>query len=91
MAYSRPQTLVILMSALGHKRTFAAQKGMSALPPTSDVRFLPKADINRTRGLLGDGSRRSRQDNPNFREFASLRIDLDRTGMLLDDDVVADG
>jgi hypothetical protein len=27
------------MSALGHKRTFAVQKGMSALPP--------KADINR--------------------------------------------
>jgi hypothetical protein len=86
------------MSALGHKRTCAVQKGMSALPPkadmcgaTSDVRFLPKANINRTRGLLGDGSRRSRQDNPNFREFARLRIDLDRTGMLLDDDVVADG
>jgi len=25
------------MSALGHKRTFAAQKGMSALPPTADI------------------------------------------------------
>ena len=41
------------MSALGHKRTFAAQKAMSALPPKADmcsatrhVRFVPKADIN---------------------------------------------
>ena len=40
------------MSALGHKQTFAVQKGMSALPPkadmcsaTRDVRFVPKADI----------------------------------------------
>ena len=40
------------MSALGHKRTFAVQKGTSALPPkadmcgaTGDVRFGPKADI----------------------------------------------
>ena len=36
------------MSALGHKRTFAVQKGMSALPPKADmcgakrdVRFVP--------------------------------------------------
>ena len=40
------------MSALGHKQTFAAQKGMSALPPKADmcsalvdVRFVPIADI----------------------------------------------
>ena len=40
------------MSALGQKRTCAAQKGMSALPPkadmcgaTRDVRYVPKADI----------------------------------------------
>jgi hypothetical protein len=40
------------MSALGHKRTFAPQWAMSALPPkadmcdaTSDVRFGPIADI----------------------------------------------
>jgi hypothetical protein len=40
------------MSALGHKRTFAAQKGMSALPPKADmcgakrnIRFVPIADI----------------------------------------------
>jgi hypothetical protein len=25
------------MSALGHKRTFAVQKGMSALPPKADI------------------------------------------------------
>ena len=40
------------MSALGHKRTCAAQKVMSALPPIADicgaqadVRYVPKADI----------------------------------------------
>ena len=40
------------MPALGHKRTFAVQNGMSALPPkadmcsaTRDVRFVPIADI----------------------------------------------
>ena len=40
------------MSALGHKRTFALQQAMSALPPKADmcsatrnVRFVPIADI----------------------------------------------
>ena len=40
------------MSALGHKQTCAAQKGMSALPPkadmcgaNADVRFVPIADF----------------------------------------------
>jgi len=40
------------MSALGQKRTFAAQNGMSALPPIADicsaqahVRFVPIADV----------------------------------------------
>ena len=40
------------MSALGHKRTFAVQKVMSALPPIADmcsaqahVRYVPIADI----------------------------------------------
>jgi hypothetical protein len=40
------------MSALGHRRTFAPQEAMSALPPKADicsalphVRFGPKADI----------------------------------------------
>ena len=43
--------LKFLMSALGHKQTFAVQTGMSALPPKADmcsaqadVRFVP-ADI----------------------------------------------
>jgi hypothetical protein len=41
-----------VMSLLGHKRTFAVQKGMSALHPIADicsaqahVRFVPKADM----------------------------------------------
>ena len=40
------------MSAMGHKRTFAVQNVMSALPPKADmcsatryVRFVPIADI----------------------------------------------
>ena len=33
----------------------------------------------------------ARQNDPDFGEFARLRIDLDRAAMLLDDDVVADG
>ena len=40
------------MSALGHKRTFAVQNDMSALPPKADmncwrrnVRLVPQADI----------------------------------------------
>jgi hypothetical protein len=43
------------MSALGHKRTFAPQWAMSALPPKADmcgakrkVRYVPKADIGLT-------------------------------------------
>ena len=42
------------MSALGHKRTYAVQEPMSALPPKADmcgaladVRFVPIADIRR--------------------------------------------
>ncbi|MGA7334224.1 MAG: hypothetical protein WBX77_21205, partial [Pseudolabrys sp.] len=47
--FARTQT-----SALGHKRTFATQKGMSALPPKAGMcsatrydRFLPIADIGK--------------------------------------------
>ena len=47
-----PRWFLGLMSALGQKRTFAVQKGMSALPPKADicsalgdVRFVPIADI----------------------------------------------
>ena len=49
------------MSALGHKRTFAVQNGMSGLPPkadmcsaTKDVRFVPKADISLQVAALHD-------------------------------------
>ena len=53
LAKGRQQSCgVRLMSALGHKRTFALQKGMSALPPKADmraatkhVRYGSKADI----------------------------------------------
>jgi hypothetical protein len=44
------------MSALGHKRTFAVQNGMSALPPKADmcnaqadVRYVPEADMNESK------------------------------------------
>jgi len=44
------------MSALGQKQTFAAQNGMSALPPKADIRrsscdvcFVPIADISPSR------------------------------------------
>ena len=50
------------MSALGHKRTYAVQKGMSALPPKADmcsatryVRFVPIADIAALFDHLIDG------------------------------------
>jgi hypothetical protein len=52
---AKKQTLVRVMSALGQKRTFAVQNGMSASPPKADmcsaqahVRFVPKADIGGT-------------------------------------------
>jgi hypothetical protein len=53
-----------------------------------DVRFGPIADIGRIYSSAGNGGRRTRQNNPDFREFAGLRIDLDRAAVLLDDDVV---
>ena len=50
------------MSAFGHKRTFAVQKGMSALPLKADmcaaarnVRFGPEADIALFDQLIGAG------------------------------------
>jgi len=68
------------MSALGHKRTFAVQEGMSDLPPKAtsnatygDVRFGPIADI----GPASDEHSNARQDNPDFGELARLCIDLD--------------
>ena len=42
----RPARSAILarMSALGQKQTFAAQKGMSALPPKADIGLFHPAD-----------------------------------------------
>jgi hypothetical protein len=61
----KPSTLGTPMSALGHKRTFAPQKAMSALPPkadmcgaTRDVRFGPKADIECVWSAWDSGSLR---------------------------------
>ena len=54
-----------VMSALGHQRTYAVQKGMPALPPkadmcgaTRDVRFGPIADITSIRSLRQRGAGR---------------------------------
>jgi hypothetical protein len=64
------------MSASGHKRTFAPQKVMSALPPkadmcsaTRDVRFVPIADVGAPvsgrcqleNGLHTSGTRQTRE------------------------------
>jgi hypothetical protein len=71
------------MSALGHKRTYAVQEGMSALPPkadmcgaTKDVRFVPIKDIGRLRAVRQQRGY-ARQNNPDLGELARLRIDLD--------------
>src|SRR5262252_647077 len=69
------------MSALGHKRTYAVQKGMSALPPkadmcgaTRDVRFGPKADI---RSLLDHfiGAQKERFGNRQAERLRRREID----------------
>src|SRR5689334_8664096 len=51
------------MSALGHKRTFATQNSMSALPPradmcgaTKDVRYGPEADIRNDQERSGNSA-----------------------------------
>ena len=53
------------MSALGHKRTYAVQNAMSALPPKADmcsalgdVRFVPIADIAATYSITSSASAR---------------------------------
>jgi hypothetical protein len=67
---------------------------MSALPSKADmcsarghVCFGPIADIER----VSDEHCGARQNNPDLCELARLCIDFDETGVLLDDDVVADG
>ena len=47
------------MSALGHKRTFAVQKGMSALPPKADIRMRLKGLLSAKSGLV----QRSKKDS----------------------------
>ena len=61
------------MSALGHKRTFAVQNGMSALAPKADmcgalthVRFGPIADIS------SDGQMGASMHRPPWRASTSL-------------------
>ena len=65
------------MSALGHKRTFAVQKAMSALPPKADicsapadVCFVPKAEdhllssaCETVVGLRDDGNKLPSSEN----------------------------
>jgi hypothetical protein len=55
------RSLVEPMSALGHKRTFAVQNGMSALPPIADMKSasapapglaLPKKGVEKRLGWL---------------------------------------
>jgi hypothetical protein len=85
------------MSALGHERTFAVQKVMSALPPKAEmcsaqvhVRFVPIADMKALQERLSDEGRSARQDNPDLSELTGLRIDLDGARVLFHDDIVTD-
>jgi hypothetical protein len=58
------------MSALGHKRTFAVQNGMSALPPKADINrhicaCISPTDFMSTRpSALADGLMRGSSDAP---------------------------
>jgi hypothetical protein len=70
-----------LMSALGHKRTFAAQNGMSALPPKavilfaeSDVRFVPIADIGATYSITSSARASTAGGIVRPSAFAVLRL-----------------
>ena len=67
------------MSALGQKQTFAAHKGMSALPPKADicsarayVRFGPQADIALAHSITSS-ARAIRGGIAVFPAFASAR------------------
>ena len=74
--------LALVMSAVGQKQTFAAQNGMSALPPIADmcgatqhVRFVPKADMIPV--LLDNliGALLERQRDVQAERLRSLEID----------------
>jgi hypothetical protein len=72
----------------GSKADMCNAKGHVRFTPKSDwnVRYWPKADIERVSDELGD----TRQNNSDFCELTRLCIDFDSTSVLLDDYVVAD-
>ena len=78
-----------MCSALGHVR-FTPESGMCIA--TSDVRYGPIADILDDFADIGLSGKHgdARQDDPDFGELTGLRIDLDGTAVLLDDDVMTD-
>jgi len=70
------------MSALGHKRTYAVQKVMSALPPiATSIAFFgvsawaKSGHLGQLRPFRGQHGR-ARQNDPDFGELTGLRIDL---------------
>jgi hypothetical protein len=72
----------------GSKADMCNAKGHVRFTPKSDwnVRYWPKADIERVSDELGD----TRQNNSDFCELTRLCIDFVSTSVLLDDYVVAD-
>src|SRR5262245_8420927 len=85
------------MSALGQKQTFAAQNGMSALPPiATSIAYFGMSAMGQKRtfcptGVASDQLSGTRQHNPDLGELAGLCVNLNCARMLLDDDVMADG
>src|SRR5436190_6804746 len=90
------------MSALGHQRTLKRLQPMSALPPKADiktqsrdVRFVPKADIDRPsfdhsdlssrRQLMISDRPHSRKYNPKDRAFGVAGRDDQLASVTLDD------
>ena len=54
------------MSALGHKRTYAVQKGMSALPPKADMCSATRYVRDANSGHLLAGLIRAYSENTSF-------------------------
>jgi hypothetical protein len=76
-----------LMSALGQKRTFAAQKGMSALPPKADIDrhcALPNPSRSRTsnQSPLPDSAKREffRKHAETFRANSEFWLEFGKSG-----------